>query len=57
MENSTEKKYMKIGEAAMPDQRITLNLMGRVLAQRGAGPGSRVCLALSPEALHIMPVR
>ncbi len=42
---------------AMPDQRITLNLMGRVLAQRGAGPGSRVCLALSPEALHIMPVR
>ncbi len=42
---------------AMPDQRITLNLMGRVLAQMGAGPGSRVCLSLSPEALHIMPVR
>ena len=42
---------------ALPEQRITLNLMGRVLSQMGAGPGSRVCLSLSPEALHIMPVR
>jgi molybdate transport system ATP-binding protein len=42
---------------ALPDQRITLNLMGRALSQLGAGPGTRVHLVLSSEALHIMPVR
>ena len=42
---------------ALPDQRITLNLMGRVLARMGVGPGSQICLVLAPQALHIMPVR
>ena len=42
---------------ALPDQRITLNLTGRVLARMGLTPGAHVCLSLSPEALHIMPVR
>ena len=42
---------------ALPDQRITLNLTGRVLVQMGVGPGSQVCLVLAPQALHIMPVR
>ena len=39
------------------DQRITLNLTGRVLHRLGAGPGQWVQLELAPEALHIMPVR
>ncbi len=42
---------------ALPDQRITLNLTGRLLHVLGAGPGQWVCLRLAPEALHIMPVK
>lgn len=41
----------------LPDQRITLNLSGRVLRRLGVGPGQWVQLELAPEALHIMPVR
>ena len=41
----------------LPDQRITLNLTGRLLRLLGAGPGDRVHLRLAPEALHIMPVK
>lgn len=41
----------------LPDQRITLNLTGRVLHRLGVGPGQGVQLELAPEALHIMPVR
>ena len=41
----------------LPDQRITLNLTGRLLRQLGAGPGDLVHLRLAPEALHIMPVK
>ena len=41
----------------LPDQRITLNLSGRVLHRLGVGPGQWVQLELAPEALHIMPVR
>jgi molybdate transport system ATP-binding protein len=41
----------------LPDERITLNLTGRVLHRLGAGPGQWVQLELAPEALHIMPVR
>ena len=39
----------------LPDQRITLNLTGRLLRRLQAGPGGRVQLRLSPQALHIMP--
>lgn len=42
---------------ALPDQRITLNLTGRLLHVLGAGPGQWVRLRLAPEALHIMPVK
>jgi molybdate transport system ATP-binding protein len=42
---------------ALPDQRITLNLHGRVLRGLVAVPGQAVHLRLSPEALHIMPVK
>ena len=44
---------------ALPDQRITLNLTGRLLRRLGAGPGPGRCvqLRLAPEALHIMPVK
>ena len=41
----------------LPDQRITLNLHGRVLRGLGAVPGQAVHLRLAPEALHIMPVK
>ena len=41
----------------LSDQRITLNLSGRVLHRLGVGPGQWVQLELAPEALHIMPVR
>ena len=40
---------------SLPDQRITLNLTGRLLRRLQAGPGRRVQLRLSPQALHIMP--
>ncbi|MFN5177682.1 ABC transporter ATP-binding protein [Limnohabitans sp.] len=40
---------------SLPDQRITLNLTGRLLRRLQAGPGGRVQLRLSPQALHIMP--
>ncbi len=42
---------------ALPDQRITLNLNGRLLRALGAGPGQAVGLRLAPEALHIMPLK
>lgn len=42
---------------ALPDQRITLNLHGRVLRGLGAVPGQAVHLRLAPEALHIMPLK
>jgi molybdate transport system ATP-binding protein len=42
---------------ALPDQRITLNLTGRLLRLLGATPGGWVHLRLAPEALHIMPVK
>lgn len=42
---------------ALPDQRITLNLTGRLLQVLGVAPGQGVQLRLSPQALHIMPVR
>ena len=41
----------------LPDQRIQLNLTGRLLRQLGAVPGSCVFLRLAPQALHIMPVK
>ena len=42
---------------ALPEQRITLNLTGRLLHVLGVGPGQWVRLRLAPEALHIMPVK
>ncbi len=42
---------------AMPDQRITLNLTGRLLRRLGVQPGGWVSLQLAPQALHIMPVK
>lgn len=42
---------------ALPDQRITLNLNGRLLRALGTGPGQAVGLRLAPEALHIMPLK
>ncbi|MFM8575448.1 MAG: ABC transporter ATP-binding protein [Limnohabitans sp.] len=42
---------------ALPDQRIMLNLNGRLLRALGAGPGQAVGLRLAPEALHIMPLK
>ena len=41
----------------LPEQRITLNLTGRLLHVLGVGPGQWVHLRLAPEALHIMPVK
>jgi len=42
---------------ALPDQRITLNLTGRLLRRLAVQPGGRVQLRLAPQALHIMPVK
>jgi molybdate transport system ATP-binding protein len=41
----------------LPDQRIMLNLTGRLLRRLQARPGSVVQLHLSPQALHIMPLK
>jgi len=42
---------------ALPEQRITLNLTGRLLRRLALAPGQTVVLQLAPQALHIMPVR
>ena len=41
----------------LPDQRIMLNLTGRLLRRMVAQTGQPVCLRLNPQALHIMPVK
>jgi len=41
----------------LPDQRIMLNLTGRLLRRLVAQTGQPVCLRLNPQALHIMPVK
>ena len=42
---------------ALPDQRITLNLTGRLVRRLSLQPGQSLWLRLAPQALHIMPVR
>ena len=42
---------------ALPDQRITLNLSGRLLRLLQVEAGQTLHLRLAPQALHIMPLR
>jgi molybdate transport system ATP-binding protein len=42
---------------ALPSQTITLNLTSRLLQRLQVGSGGWVQLQITPEALHIMPVR
>ena len=41
----------------LPDQRIMLNLTGRLLRRMVAQTGQPVCLRLNPQALHITPAK
>ncbi|MBE2263302.1 MAG: ABC transporter ATP-binding protein [Burkholderiaceae bacterium] len=61
----TLREVLSLGEtslctlepAALPAERVTLNLSSALLRGLGAAPGSRLALHIAPAAVHIMPVR